>query len=208
MAMFCTENLATELGISNGSPGTLVSIVYEETDGRRYAISAEVDFKAYKNSDPDAPHPHRVVLKPITATVHFRFPNSEKSYSVTRSQLPLIPAFAFTSHNAQGRSLNVCCIDLASCPTIQSAYVMLSRVRSLKGLCILRPFRLDRIQNHISQELREELKRTELKAEKTKAYSREHLAWFYSVVPEGQVGLLTQSDTRLLEGLDLDIAMA
>ncbi|KAJ7036466.1 hypothetical protein C8F04DRAFT_930822, partial [Mycena alexandri] len=62
MAVFCTENLATELGISNGSPGTLVSIVYDETDGRRYAISAEVDFKAYKNSDLNAPYPHRVVL--------------------------------------------------------------------------------------------------------------------------------------------------
>ncbi|KAJ6505645.1 hypothetical protein C8R47DRAFT_920325, partial [Mycena vitilis] len=155
MAVFCTENLATELGISNGSPGTLVSIAYEEIDGRRYAISAEVDFRAYKNSGPDAPYPHRVLLKPITNTIHFRLPNSEKSYSATRSQLPLVPAFAFTSHNAQGRSLDVCCIDLASCPSIQSAYVMLSRVRSLKGLCILRPFRLDRIQNHISQELRE-----------------------------------------------------
>ncbi|KAJ7931874.1 hypothetical protein B0H13DRAFT_1466052, partial [Mycena leptocephala] len=67
---------------------------------------------------------------------------SEKTYSATRSQLPLIPAYAFTSHNAQGRSLEVCCIGLASCTTIQSAYVMLSRVRSLKGLCMLRPFRL------------------------------------------------------------------
>ncbi|KAJ7156576.1 hypothetical protein C8R43DRAFT_819684, partial [Mycena crocata] len=73
-------------------------------------------------------------------------------------QLPLIPAFAFTSHNAQGRSLDVCCIDLASCPTIQSAYVMLSWVQSLKGLCILRPYGLSRIHNHISQELREEMK--------------------------------------------------
>jgi hypothetical protein len=171
--------------------------VYEEINGRRYAISAEVDFKAYKNSDPEAPYPHRVLLKPITTTIHFRIPNSEKAYSASRSQLPLIPAYAFTSHNAQGRSLHVCCIDLASCPTIQSAYVMLSRVRSLKGLCILRPFRLDRIQNHISQELREELKRTELKAEKTKAYSRERLSWFYSVVPEGRVGLLTESPSEL-----------
>ncbi|KAJ7209879.1 hypothetical protein B0H12DRAFT_990331, partial [Mycena haematopus] len=72
-------------------------------------------------------------------------------------QLPLIPAFAFTSHNAQGRSLDVCCIDFAACPSIQSAYVMLSRVRKLEGLCILRPFTLDQIQNHISEELRNEL---------------------------------------------------
>ncbi|KAJ7190788.1 hypothetical protein B0H12DRAFT_993597, partial [Mycena haematopus] len=69
-------------------------------------------------------------------------------------QLPLIPAFAFTLHNAQGRSLDVCCIDLAACPLIQSAYVMLSRVRRLEGLCILRPFQPDRIRNHISEELR------------------------------------------------------
>ena len=203
MPVFCTENLATELGISNGSPGTLVSIIYEEIEGRRYAISAEVDFRAYKNSDPDPPFPHRVTLKTVTNTIHFGLPDSGRTYSATRSQLPLIPAFAFTSHNAQGRSLDVCCIDLASCPTIQSAYVMLSRVRSLQGLCILRPFRLDRIQNHISQELREELKRTELKAEKTKAYSREQLSWFYNVIPEGHVEILTQRDG----GLDVNELM-
>ncbi|KAJ7239921.1 hypothetical protein C8J57DRAFT_1025641, partial [Mycena rebaudengoi] len=66
MPVFCTENIATELGISNGSPGTLISVVYEEIETRRYAISAEVDFRAYKNSDPNAPHPHRVTLKPVT----------------------------------------------------------------------------------------------------------------------------------------------
>ncbi|KAJ7441986.1 hypothetical protein FB451DRAFT_981501, partial [Mycena latifolia] len=60
--VFCTENIATELGISNGSPGTLVTIVYEELEGHSYAISAEVDFKAYKNKDPSAPYPHRVML--------------------------------------------------------------------------------------------------------------------------------------------------
>ncbi|KAJ7775635.1 hypothetical protein DFH07DRAFT_700662, partial [Mycena maculata] len=62
MPVFCTENIATELGISNGSLGTLVSIVYEDVEGRRYAISAEVDFRAYRNSNPDALHPHRVTL--------------------------------------------------------------------------------------------------------------------------------------------------
>ncbi|KAJ7262008.1 hypothetical protein C8J57DRAFT_1030139, partial [Mycena rebaudengoi] len=66
MPVFCTENIATELGISNGSPGTLISVIYEEIETHRYAISAEVDFRAYKNSDPNAPHPHRVTLKPVT----------------------------------------------------------------------------------------------------------------------------------------------
>ncbi|KAJ6508574.1 hypothetical protein C8R45DRAFT_751956, partial [Mycena sanguinolenta] len=51
-------------------------------------------------------------------------------------QLPLNPAYAFTSHNSQGRTLEKSCLDLASCGSIQSAYVMLLRLKSLKGLCI------------------------------------------------------------------------
>ncbi|KAJ3992184.1 hypothetical protein F5050DRAFT_1546078, partial [Lentinula boryana] len=67
----------------------------------------------------------------------------------------------FTAHNSQGWSLDTVCIDLASCRSIQSAYVMLSHVRSLKGLCILCPFNLKKIQNHISEELHMEMDRTE-----------------------------------------------
>ncbi|KAJ6487301.1 hypothetical protein DFH09DRAFT_1252834 [Mycena vulgaris] len=65
MPVFCTENIAIEMGISNGSPGTLVSVIFEEIEGHCYAISAEVEFRAYKNSNPDAPRPHRVTLKPL-----------------------------------------------------------------------------------------------------------------------------------------------
>jgi hypothetical protein len=197
MPVFCTENIATELGLSNGSPGVIVSVVFEEISGRRYAISADVDFEAYRKSSPDAPNPHRVTLKPITQTIHFKLPGSEKLYSARRAQLPLIPAFSFTSHNSQGRSMDVCFIDFASCPSIQSAYVMLSRIRTLKGLCILRPFPLERIQNHISEELRNELDRTELIAQKTKIYSRERLSWFYDLIPEGYVKSLVEGDVRM-----------
>jgi hypothetical protein len=206
MAVFCTENIATELGISNGSPGTLVSLVYEEIGGCRYAIFADVDFKGYRKTDHDTPHPQRVNLKPVTDKILFHLPGSETLYTATRSQLPLIPAFAFTSHNAQGRSMDVCCIDLAGCPNIQSAYVMLSRVRTLKGLCILRPFTLDRIKDHISEELGAELQRTENKAEQTKAYSRDRLSWFYDLIPEGKVKELVQGDLTV-PGSDLDVIM-
>ncbi|KAJ3846214.1 hypothetical protein EV368DRAFT_53088 [Lentinula lateritia] len=56
------------------------------------------------------------------------FANFERLYPATRTQLPLIPAFAFTSHNAQDHSMDVVCIDFASCHSIQSTYVMLSCV--------------------------------------------------------------------------------
>ncbi|KAJ6508573.1 hypothetical protein C8R45DRAFT_795498, partial [Mycena sanguinolenta] len=60
MAVFCTDNTATELGLSKGSMGTIVSIRYIDRGGRRYAISAEVDFPGFKGDNKD--FPHRVLL--------------------------------------------------------------------------------------------------------------------------------------------------
>ncbi|KIJ25643.1 hypothetical protein M422DRAFT_119911, partial [Sphaerobolus stellatus SS14] len=72
-------------------------------------------------------------------------------------QIPLIPAFAYTAHNSQGRSLNAGCIDFACCPTIACAYVMLSQLCTLDGLSILRPFSFQKICKHAPQEVRNEL---------------------------------------------------
>ncbi|KAJ7608039.1 hypothetical protein DFH06DRAFT_920071, partial [Mycena polygramma] len=47
MPVFIVDNIAVELGVSNGSGGTLVNIDYVIRDGRRYAISAEVDLPLY-----------------------------------------------------------------------------------------------------------------------------------------------------------------
>ncbi|KAJ3720732.1 hypothetical protein DFJ43DRAFT_963529, partial [Lentinula guzmanii] len=61
MPVFAMENIATELGLSKGSLGTLVSITFREYNHRRYAVSAFVDFPGFKGKqDPD--HPHRVLL--------------------------------------------------------------------------------------------------------------------------------------------------
>jgi hypothetical protein len=181
MAVFCTDNIATELGLSKGSMGVLVSIQYIERDRRRYAVSAEVDFPGFKGEDKD--NPHRVLLCTQSETFHFKLPNSDTVYTARRTQLPLNPAFAFTSHNSQGRTLATACVDLASCASIQSAYVMLSRVKSLKGLCILWPFRLSCIQNHISEELRNKLDRTEELERHTLRLSHTRLNWYYSRYP-------------------------
>ncbi|KAE9393399.1 hypothetical protein BT96DRAFT_778393, partial [Gymnopus androsaceus JB14] len=62
MPIFCTENIATELGLSKGSLGTLVSVKFEERLGQKYAVSATVDFPGYKGSPTDPAHPHRVLL--------------------------------------------------------------------------------------------------------------------------------------------------
>ncbi|KAJ7615520.1 hypothetical protein FB45DRAFT_981599 [Roridomyces roridus] len=61
MPVFCTDNIATELGISKGCQGTLVRVKYVERGGRKYAVSAAVDFAGYHSPDPMAEHPNRVV---------------------------------------------------------------------------------------------------------------------------------------------------
>ena len=155
MPVFLTENIATEIGLSNGSEGKLISVKYEIRESKRYAVSVDVDFKAYNN--PNNSNPHRVTLAPITGKTIFRLPGSDKQYSATRRQIPLIPGFSYTAHNSQGRSLNAGCIDFVSCTSIACAYVMLSRLRKTEGLSILRPFPFNKIHNHAPQDMRNEL---------------------------------------------------
>ena len=143
-------------------------------------MSAEVDFPSYIHPNPAASHPHRVIISTLKAAVTFKY-NSTRKLSFTRSQLPLIPAFAFTAHNAQGRSLDTACLDLESTRSTAAAYVMLSRLRSTAGLAILRPFDFKRISTHIMPDLRRELTRLDDLAAETKMTMQSELSWYYSL---------------------------
>ncbi len=79
--------------------------------------------------------------------------------TIGRSQLPLLPSFAMTSYRSQGATMSQVKVDLQSSASIQDAYVMLSRVKTLDGLIILRGFNHLKLKNHINQRLRRELDR-------------------------------------------------
>ena len=64
-----------------------------------------------------------------------------------------------TAHCAQGQTLPNVIVDLQSCQGSELPYVMLSRVTSLQGLLILRPFARNKISCNMSQDLRDENKR-------------------------------------------------
>ena len=176
MPVFLVENIATELGLSNGSEGTLVSVKYEEAESHRYAVSVDVDFPSYNN--PSKSHPHHVTLGRIKQPCPFTLPSStgKAAFSCTREQIPIIPAFAYTAHNSQGRSLNAACLDLASCNSLAMAYVMLSRLRTLDGITILRPFAQKQIDSHTLQAVRDELKQLDKLAEVTSASACKELS--------------------------------
>ena len=78
--------------------------------------------------------------------------------NIVCSQLPLLPAYAFIDYKIQGCSLDRVIIDLHSCCTLQSAYVMLSRARLLEGILIMRFFKPDVIYRMLSEQFRTEFR--------------------------------------------------
>ena len=69
--------------------------------------------------------------------------------NVTRTQLPIVPAFAITTYKAQGLTMGKIVVDLQLSPTasqVASIYVPLSRVKRAKDLAILRPFNMKVLQ--------------------------------------------------------------
>jgi len=90
---------------------------------------------------------------------------------VTRTQLPIVPAFAITTYKAQGLTMNKIVVDLQVPPgTLQvaSIYVPLSRVKKGDDIVILRPFDMKVLQVQPSSAQDAELKRLDELDKKTK----------------------------------------
>ncbi|KAH7906696.1 hypothetical protein BJ138DRAFT_973889, partial [Hygrophoropsis aurantiaca] len=64
-----------------------------------------------------------------------------------------------TVHKSQGQTLPKAIIDIESCRGTEAPYVMCSRVTSLEGLLILRPFNINKIRCRQSEDARREEKR-------------------------------------------------
>ena len=68
---------------------------------------------------------------------------------MTRTQLPIVPAFVITTYKAQGLTMGNIVVDLQIAPTasqVASTYVPLSRVKRAEDLAILRPFDMKVLQ--------------------------------------------------------------
>lgn len=141
MPVIISENFDVSGGIVNGSEGILKSVRYKLDDrGRRIATSAIVTVtKSSGDTLPGLP-PYDVVVLPQSCYFTIKHPESRGEVTYKRRQLPLQPAFALTDYKAQGKTLPHAIVDLQSCTNPSSAYVMVSRVTSLDGLLILRPF--------------------------------------------------------------------
>ena len=160
MVVMVQENLAFDNRVVNGTEGTVRDIVYEEIDGKRYIVVVYVHIPG---AGSICSHAVDDVVPIFPEWTSFTIPQKKQGepdhISISRLQVPLLPAYAYTDYKSQGRSLETAIIDPASAASLQGVYVMLSRVKTLDGLAILRPFKAEKIEQRLSQELRTELER-------------------------------------------------
>lgn len=160
MPVMICQNFDVEHGIVNGCTGTLKSIRYKtDNDGHRRALSCIVNAPTTTGEPLTGLEAQSVVVLRDTTDMRFVHPYSHKTCTIKRSQVPIMPAFAMTAHKAQGQTMDRAIVDLESCVGTESPYVMLSRVRSIEGLRILRPFHIAKIQYRLSEDARREFRR-------------------------------------------------
>ncbi|KAF5343263.1 hypothetical protein D9757_015149 [Collybiopsis confluens] len=164
MPVILTQNYDVSSGIVNGCCGTLKSVRYRlDGMGRRHALSCviESDTVVQPAALPGLDDVQHIVALEDKTGMTFVHPHSKKKCTFQRTQVPLAPAFAMTAHKAQGRTLAAAIVDIESCRGTESPYVMISRVKSLDGLLILRPFQAKKIQCRASEDSRREARRLE-----------------------------------------------
>jgi ATP-dependent DNA helicase PIF1 len=127
-----TRNKDLDRSLVNGSRGVVIG--FERNGSGESAVVPVVRFDC------------GVVTKiaPVEA-VRYN-PDAGGAGCLVRTQVPLKLAWAITVHKSQGATLTRAMLDISSAFEFGQCYVALSRVRSLEGLWLVKPARLENIK--------------------------------------------------------------
>jgi hypothetical protein len=161
-------NILTDLDVANGVRGHVEGIVLDE---REHLITRNNSHSIHLRYPPryvlvkldrtKAPVldglPENVIpITPVRKT--FTINRNGERISVTRSQLPLTLAYAFTDYRSQGQTLQPILVDIGPPPygylTPFNIYVALSRGTGRDNIRLLRDFDHSLLQQHPSEFLR------------------------------------------------------
>ena len=177
MPVYISNNIAVELGLTNGTSGIIKAICLQNTE----TINKEdIGFHQVGFNDGDCIivqlddvtakplqglQPNHIPIFPQSGsfplTLKVNNPNGKKKViNVNRTHFPIVPRFSVTAHKSQGLTLEKAIIDLVPNPKFKGSlevcfsYVPLSRVRRLEDLTILREFPAAVILNPKANEAR------------------------------------------------------
>ena len=162
MKVMVTLNVDTELDVANGTRGELIDIVLDPREPP-IAHEQEVTLKyqpvyilvklEHTKAVGLTGLPENVVpIQPLSRSFQIQVPVRENGGSqhmvartVSRRQLPLTAAYAFTDYRAQGQTIQHVIVDIASPPTgseltLFNIYVALSRSKGRQTIRLLRDF--------------------------------------------------------------------
>lgn len=172
MKCMVTFNVNTEQDIANGSRGTVYGIVLDEreevSEGPKVTLKYPPAYVLVKLDRTKAPKldglPEGVVpIVPIRKDFYINV--GRRRVKVTRIQLPITPAYAFTDYRSQGQTIEYVIVDIGWPPsgglTAFNAYVALSRSSGAATIRLLRDFDNDLFTQHPNEDLRMEDRRLE-----------------------------------------------
>ena len=182
MKIMITENICTDVDIANGSRGTIIDIVLDEREPAHVANACEIylEFQpAYVLVRLEGERSQKIHLSglevgvvPITPrSSSFKAVLGDQMPSITRTQLPLTPAYAFTDYRGQGQSLRPVLVDAHKTTNGKlsafNVYVACSRAVSQDMIRFVRDVDWSKFTNHPCEHLRNEDTRIENLAKET-----------------------------------------
>ena len=177
MPVMVTSNIHTDLDLTNGARGEVVGIILHDHFPHATTIRLQqppqyvlVKFPRTRIPPLEGLAPNVVPIKPITKS--FKVKMGSEFLNVSRTQLPLTAAYAFTDYRAQGQTIHPVIIDIGRPPSGEltpfNMYVALSRGISRQEIRLLRDFDDQLLKRHPSEYLRQEDERLAVLDEKTK----------------------------------------
>ena len=156
-----TTNIDVSDGLTNGTVGTVKYVITEEITKRVKVILVEfdnIDVGQVAKSKSLYRHINSKAA-PICKTQAIFPVHGKTSFQASRTQFPLVLAWAITIHKCQGLTLPEIVVDMTPAKghyTVVQAYVAFSRVTQLYKLHIIN---YTRKQIHVSQHAEKEMER-------------------------------------------------